>query len=94
MSLKGSVPSPAIELEQRRCPGSDRDGGPITEDREKLDNRLPELRSARLLAEGEGLSAQVFVPDDVKPEATVTLRDAPKPAGEKGDVHPFRAHNA
>ena len=37
---------------------------------------------------------QVFNPDNVEPEATLTLRDAPKPMGEQGNIHPFRAHDA
>ena len=55
---------------------------------------MPELGAASSLAEGEGLPAQVFVPDDVEPKTTTALRDVPKPLGEKGDIHSLRAHNA
>ena len=62
-------------------------------DGKQLDNRLPKLGAAGSLTKGEGLSAQVLVPDNVKPETTVSLRNAPEPAGEEGDVHAFRAHD-
>ena len=40
------------------------------------------------------LFSQIFVPDDVEPKTAHALRDAPKPTGKKGDVHPLRTHNA
>ena len=91
---EGQVTSPSIKPEQRGGAGPDLNRGPYPEDREELDDRLPELGATSSLAEGEGLSAQIFVPDNVKPKTAHALQDAPQPTGEKSDVHPLRTHNA
>ena len=86
---QGCAPSPAIKPEQHGGAGPDLNRGPYPEDREELDDRLPELGASRALTEGEWLSAEVLLLNNAQPQATISVVNPPEPSSQKGYIHAF-----
>ena len=47
----------------------------------------------QIVAEGERLIAKVFLLNDVEPQATLSVRNPPKPPSQEGNVHAFGGHD-
>ena len=61
----------------------------LFKDREELDDGLPELGASRPLAESKRLATEVFLLNDAKPQATISVGNPPKPPSQEGNVHAF-----